>query len=126
VTLYLRRKRGAPLAAVRDWHGGTRLGESLDQFQRLYGRRGMAHGAVLFVLSDGLDLGRPGLTGLVMERLHRTAARIAWINPLKRSSAYTPTAQAMAEALPYIDDFTSGHTLRSLTDLIRRQAEADR
>lgn len=127
VTPHLRRLRsGRELAPVRDWHGGTRLGESLEQFLRQYGRRGMAHGAVLFILSDGLDLGRPGLTGEAMQRLDRMAARIVWINPLKRAAEYSPTAQAMAEALPFIDDFTSGHSLRSLQGLIRRQAEADR
>lgn len=124
VTPQLRRNR--PLRAVRDWQGGTRLGESLAQFYRLYGRRGMAHGAVLFILSDGLDLGRIGLTGQVMAQLDRTVNRIVWINPLAQSANYSPTAQAMAEALPFIDEFSSGHTLQSLIDLIKRQAEADR
>jgi uncharacterized protein len=129
VTPQLRRssRAGAILdAAPADWHGGTRLGEALARFQREYGQRGMAHGAVLFILSDGLDLGAPGQVGEAMRQLDRIALRIAWVNPLKRTGGYQPLARAMAEAMPYLDEFVSGHNLNSLVDLLRRQALAGR
>jgi uncharacterized protein with von Willebrand factor type A (vWA) domain len=116
---------GGLFDSVRDWHGGTRLGEALEQFEREYGRRGMAHGAVLFILSDGLDLGAAGQVARAMGRLERLAERICWVNPLKRTEAYQPLARAMAEALPYLDAFVSGHNLESLAALLRSQALAD-
>lgn len=129
VTPQLRRNRTdrmqAFLQAVRDWHGGTRLGAALKIFNRQYGRRGMAHGAVVFVLSDGLDQGAPGDVAAAMSQLSHTARRVAWVNPLKRSAQYQPLAMAMAEALPYIDDFVSGHNLSTLVGLLTRQVEED-
>lgn len=129
VTPQLRRRHAGALTGlsqVRDWHGGTRLGEALDRFHRQYGRRGMTHGAVLFILSDGLDLGRPGLTAEAMSRLQRAAHRIVWANPLKRTRDYEPSARAMSEAMPYLDDFVSGHNLQTLADLVDRQVSAER
>ena len=124
VTPHLRRARtpeaGAELAGVRDWHGGTRLGESLERFLRLYGNRGMAHGAVIFVLSDGLDEGEAGHVDVAMRRLRSLARRIVWINPLKQSPRYEPLARGMAEALPYLDDFASGHNLATLAEALRQ------
>lgn len=129
VTPQLRRRHAESLTGlsqVKDWHGGTRLGEALDRFHRQYGRRGMAHGAVLFILSDGLDLGQPELTGAALNRLRRVANRIAWANPLKRAHDYEPTARAMRAAVPYLDDFVSGHNLQTLVDLVERQVRAER
>ncbi len=114
------------LHSVTDYHGGTRLGESLERFANQYGKRGMAHGAVLFVLSDGLDQGEPGQVARVMRRLERMACRIVWVNPLKRTRGYEPTAQGMSEALPHVDEFLSGHNLADLLALLNRQARADR
>jgi len=110
----------AYLAGVRDWHGGTRLGESLEAFMRKYGDRGMGHGAIMFVLSDGLDQGEAGLVERVMRRLDRIARRIVWINPLKKSQGYQPLARGMAEALPFIDDFVSGHSFATLSEALMR------
>lgn len=114
------------LQNVTDYHGGTRLGESLERFIDLYGRRGMAHGAVIFILSDGLDQGEPGRVAAAMRRLDRMACRIAWVNPLKRTRGYAPLAQGMSEALPHLDEFISGHNLTDLLALLNRQARADR
>ena len=124
VTPHLRRVRtpetGAELAGVRDWHGGTRLGESLERFLRQYGNRGMAHGAVVFVLSDGLDEGEAGHVEAAVRRLRSLAHRIVWINPLKKSPRYAPLARGMAEALPYLDDFVSGHNVATLAEALAR------
>lgn len=129
VTPQLRRRHAGALTGlsqVKDWHGGTRLGSALDRFHRQYGRRGMAHGAVLFILSDGLDLGSSGLTGEAIGRLRRVAHRIVWANPLKQTRDFEPTARAMSEAMPYLDDFVSGHNLKTLADLLDRQISAER
>lgn len=103
---------------VGDWHGGTRIGESLAELIDGWGR-GPLRGAVVVICSDGLDRGDPDLLVASMERLCRLAHRIIWVNPLKGSPAYEPLARGMAAALPYTDDFLSGHNLASLEALVR-------
>ena len=77
----------------------------------------MARGAIVVILSDGWDRGDPGLLEEQMERLHRVAHRVVWVNPLKASPGYAPLAQGMAAALPHVDTFIEGHSLRSLETL---------
>jgi len=108
----------AVAATVRDWSGGTRLGEGLRTFNDSWGSRGLARGAVVLILSDGWDRGDVLLLGREMQRLRRTAHRIVWVNPLKASEGYEPTAQGMAAALPWIDELVEGHSLGSLEDLV--------
>jgi len=100
-----------------DWSGGTRLGEGLRAFNDLWGVRGLARGAVVVILSDGWDRGDPAQLAEQMERLHRVARRIVWVNPLKASEGYAPLARGMAAALPYVDDFVEGHSLAALEEL---------
>ena len=102
-------------AAARDWAGGTRIGEALRRFNREYGRRGMARGAVVVILSDGWEREDPAAVGAEMERLHRLAHRIVWVNPRKAARDYAPLAGGMAAALPFCDAFVSGHNLRALS-----------
>ena len=102
---------------VVDWSGGTRLGESLREFNDRWGVRGMARGAVVVVLSDGWDRGDPDLLGEQMARLQRVAYRVVWVNPLKASPDFAPLARGMAAALPYVDEFVEGHSLASLEHL---------
>jgi uncharacterized protein len=102
---------------VEDWSGGTRLGEALGTFNREWGLRGMARGAIVVILSDGWDRGEPGVLAEEMARLARVAYRIIWVNPLKASAGYAPLAQGMAAALPYVDAFIEGHSLASLEEL---------
>jgi uncharacterized protein with von Willebrand factor type A (vWA) domain len=104
---------------VTDWSGGTRLGEGLRQFNDEWGVRGMARGAVVVILSDGWDRGDPELLGAQMERLHRVAHRVVWVNPLKSSPNFAPLARGMAAALPHVDEFVEGHNLASLEQLAR-------
>ncbi len=108
---------------VQDWQGGTRLGQALRTFHRAYARRGMAHGAVLVILSDGLDQGEAGLVGEMMAALRRLTWRIIWVNPLRRSPDYRPEARAMVEALPHVDELLGGHNLASLVDVLNRLAQ---
>jgi len=112
--------------AVEDWSGGTRLGESIRSFNDEWAVRGMARGAVVVVLSDGWDRGEPELMAEQMARLSRVAYRIVWSNPLKATDGYAPLARGMAAALPYLDEFVEGHSLRALEQLaaaINRSAE---
>ena len=104
---------------VTDWSGGTRLGEGLRQFNDEWGVRGMARGATVVILSDGWDRGDPELLGAQMERLHRVAHQVVWVNPLKSSPNFAPLARGMAAALPHVDEFVEGHNLASLEELAR-------
>jgi uncharacterized protein with von Willebrand factor type A (vWA) domain len=106
-------------AAVPDWSGGTRLGAALQRFNDQWGVRGMARGAIVVILSDGWDRGEPSELAEQMQRLSLVAHRIVWVNPLKASHGYEPTARGMAAALPFVDDFIEGHSLDSLEQLSR-------
>ncbi len=103
-------------AAAPDWAGGTRLAESLRRFIDGYGRRGLARGAVIVVLSDGWAQDAPELVDAQMARLRRLAYRIIWVNPRKAGTDYQPLAGGMAAALPYCDAFVSGHNYAALTE----------
>jgi len=102
---------------VVDWSGGTRLGESLRDFNDRWGVRGMARGAVVVILSDGWDRGDPEVLAEQMARLHRVSYRVIWVNPLKASPDFAPLARGMAAALPFVDEFVEGHSLASLEHL---------
>ena len=102
---------------VRDWAGGTRLGEGVQEFNNEWGVRGMARGAVVVILSDGWDRGDTGLLASEMERLHRVTHQLVWVNPLKATPGYAPLAAGMAAALPHVDTFVEGHSYRSLEHL---------
>jgi uncharacterized protein len=113
-----------------DWLGGTRLGAALKEFNDVYGRRGMARGAVMLIISDGWDTGDPDVVRREMERLSLVAFRIVWVNPRTKSSSYQPLAAGMAAAWPHCDAVVSGHTLRlldelsaALADPVRRRTE---
>jgi uncharacterized protein with von Willebrand factor type A (vWA) domain len=103
--------------AVPDWSGGTRLGQVIQAFNDQWGVRGMARGAVVVILSDGWDRGDPAVLSAQMQRLHRVAYRVVWVNPLKASRGYAPLAAGMAAALPWVDEFVEGHSLDSLEKL---------
>jgi len=100
-----------------DFGGGTRLGQSLAQFNDEWGQRGMARGAIVVLMSDGWDRGDPGLLAEQMERLHRVAHKVIWVNPLKATPGYAPLARGMAAALPHIDAFVEGHSLAAIEAL---------
>ena len=102
---------------VHDWSGGTRLGECLREFNDQWGVRGMARGAIVVVLSDGWDRGDPAVLGEQMQRLHRIAHDVVWVNPLKVTPGYAPLARGMAAALPHIDHFVEGHSLEAMERL---------
>jgi uncharacterized protein len=105
-------------AAAPDWSSGTRIGDALKTFNDRHGRRGMARGAVVVILSDGWERGDPALVGREMERLARLAYRIVWVNPRVAASGFAPRAGGMAAALEHVDAFVSGHTLGALDEVV--------
>jgi uncharacterized protein with von Willebrand factor type A (vWA) domain len=102
---------------VVDWAAGTRIGASLKAFNDVWGRRALTRGAVVIVVSDGWERGDAAQVGREMQRLHRAAYAVIWVNPMKGSPEYQPLAGGMRAALPYVDRFVSGHDLSSLGEL---------
>lgn len=113
----------AAAARVVDWDGGTRIGASVDDLVRTWGRRGMLRGAVVLICSDGLERGDPGDLGAAVARLRRQVHRIVWVNPLAGDPRYEPSQRGMAAALPHVDVFLPGHDLASLEDLAQVLAD---
>lgn len=109
---------------VPDWSGGTRLGEALQSFLDRWGQRGMARGAVVVVFSDGWERGDAALLGEQMQRLHRLAHRVVWVNPHRGKAGYQPVQQGIVAALPYVDWFMAGHSLQTFAELIEVVAHA--
>jgi hypothetical protein len=105
-------------ATAPDWSSGTRIGDALKTFNDRHGRRGMARGAVVVILSDGWERGDPALVGREMERLSRLAYRIVWVNPRAAASGFAPRVGGMAAALPYCDALVSGHSLQALGEVV--------
>ncbi len=104
--------------ATPDWSGGTRIGLALQHFNDRYGRRGMARGAVVVIVSDGWERGDPELVRREMERLRRLAYRVVWVNPRKAARDFVPRAGGMVAALPSCDAFVGGNTLSALAEVI--------
>ena len=104
--------------AAPDWSGGTRIGRAVEAFNERYGRRGMARGAVVVIVSDGWERDDPALLGREMERLHRLAHRLIWVNPRAAAPGYEPAVGGMAAALPHVDRLVSGHSLAALDELL--------
>jgi uncharacterized protein len=107
----------AAAARVVDWDGGTRIGASLEELVRVWGRRGALRGAVVVVCSDGLERGDPDQLGAAVARLRRACHRIVWVNPLAGDPRFEPSQRGMAAALPWVDVFLPGHDLASLEEL---------
>ncbi len=103
-------------SAVIDWSGGTRIGASIAELNRVHGRR-LGRASVVVILSDGWDRGDPALLAAEMERLRRTSHRLIWLNPLKAAPGYEPLARGMAAAVPHTDHFLAGNSLASLAEL---------
>ncbi len=116
-----RRDVDAALAAAgaeaQDWSGGTRIGASLHDFNRIWARRVLGQGAVVLLITDGLDRDDPGLLAREMERLHLSARRVIWINPLLRWDGFAPRAVGIRAMLPHVDCFRAGHSIASLEAL---------
>jgi len=101
------------------WSGGTRIGESLQQFNQLYGRKLLSRDTIFLILSDGWDTGEPDLLAAQLRAVKRRVQKILWLNPLLGLKEYQPITRGMAAALPYVDVFAPAHNLESLLALER-------
>ncbi|WP_027145455.1 VWA domain-containing protein [Mesorhizobium sp. WSM3626] len=104
-------------AAVKDWSGGTRIGDTLAEFNLVWSRRVLGQGAVVLLITDGLE--RDDVMGLSeeMERLHKSCRRLIWLNPLLRFDGFQARARGVKAMLPHVDEFRSVHNLEALADL---------
>ena len=107
-----------------NWSGGTRIGSSLQQFNEKYGREMLNGSPTIIILSDGLDTGSPELLSIELKKMKRRSKRIIWLNPLKGSRGYKPTAGGMQAALPELDEFMSANNLQCLIELENILADA--
>lgn len=104
-------------AEAQDWEGGTRIGACLEAFNRDWSRRVLGQGAVVLLITDGLDRDDPDALARQMQRLHLSARRLIWINPLLRWDEFAPKARGIAAMLPHVDSFRAGHSIASLEAL---------
>jgi uncharacterized protein len=118
-------RRGGPNDALAraarlmpDWSGGTRIGHALKLFMHRYGR-GMAHGAVVLVVSDGWERDDPAVLRDQMEALSRRAFRVVWVNPRAAAPGFAPETGGMVAVLPFIDALVSGHSAESMAEVVR-------
>ena len=108
-----------------DWSSGTRIGAALKAFNDRHGRRGLARGAVVVIISDGWERGEPALVGREMERLARLAHRIVWVNPRAGATRFSVQAGGMVAALPHCDALVSGHSFKALGEVVAAIGGAD-
>ena len=110
------RKALSRLRDVSDWSGGTRIGDSVRDFNQAWGSL-IDRRTIALILSDGWDTGDPEVLAQEMLTLKRRAGRVIWLNPLLGDPAYEPLARGMAAALPAVDHFAAAHNLASLREL---------
>jgi uncharacterized protein with von Willebrand factor type A (vWA) domain len=103
--------------AVPDFSGGTRIGEALAGFNKIWARRVLGQGATVILITDGLERDDTAQLSAAMARLRRNARRIVWLNPLLRYDGFAPRAQGVRAILPHVDDLRPVHNLNSLEQL---------
>jgi len=106
-------------AEVQDWSGGTRIGACLETFNRKWSRRVLSQGAVVLLVTDGLDREPDSALGREAERLARSCRRLIWLNPLLRFEGFEPRAAGVQALLPHCHELRAVHSLESLEDLAR-------
>ena len=104
--------------SVSDWSGGTRIGETLKEFNRLWSRRVLGQGAVVLLITDGLEREGIDLLEKEMDRLHRSCRRLVWLNPLLRFEGFEARARGVRAMLPHVDDLRPVHNLEAMADLV--------
>ncbi|MBO6902004.1 MAG: VWA domain-containing protein [Rhizobiaceae bacterium] len=104
-------------AAVEDWSGGTRIGDTLHEFNRVWSRRVLSQGALVLLITDGLERDDPEGLDAEMERLHKSCRRLVWLNPLLRFDGFEPRARGVQAMLPHVDELRAVHSLDALSDL---------
>ena len=104
--------------SVQDWAGGTRIATSLHSFNKLWARRVLGQGAIVLLISDGLEREADDKLAFEMDRLHRSCRRLIWLNPLLRYSGFEAKAQGIKMMLPHVDEFRPVHNLTSIEGLV--------
>ncbi|MBA1147324.1 VWA domain-containing protein [Ectothiorhodospiraceae bacterium WFHF3C12] len=103
--------------AVTDWSGGTRIGACLREFNYRWSRRLLGQGAMVLLVSDGLDRDAGEGIAAEVDRLHRSARRLIWLNPLLRYAGFEARPAGIRALLPHVDEFRPVHNLNSLREL---------
>ena len=103
--------------AVEDWSGGTRIGATLHEFNRKWSRRVLGQGAIVLLITDGLERDDDELLEHEIDRLHRSCRRLIWLNPLLRFDGFQARARGIRTMLPHVDEFRAVHSLDALADL---------
>jgi uncharacterized protein len=113
-------------ANVADWSGGTRIAASLHGFNKLWGRRVLGEGAIVLLITDGLEREGDETLGFEIDRLHRSCRRLIWLNPLLRFDRFEAKAKGIRTMLPHVDEFRAIHNLDSMAELARALSAAGR
>ena len=106
-------------AHVVDWSGGTRIASSLRDFNKQWSRRVLTQGAVVLLITDGLERDADDTLSFEMDRLHRSCRRLVWLNPLLRFEGFEARAKGVRTMLPHVDELRPIHNLESMTELVR-------
>ncbi|MYZ47489.1 vWA domain-containing protein [Propylenella binzhouense] len=104
--------------AVADWSGGTRIAAAIHSFNLNWSRRVLGQGAVVLLITDGLERDADADLGREMDRLHRSCRRLIWLNPLLRFSGFEAKAGGIRAMLPHVDEFRPAHSLNAIADIV--------
>jgi uncharacterized protein len=105
-------------ASVPDWSGGTRIASSLHVFNKLWARRVLTQGAIVLLITDGLERDADDTLAFEIDRLHRSCRRLVWLNPLLRFEGFEARARGIKTMLPHVDEFRPIHNLESMSALV--------
>ena len=111
-------------ANVADWSGGTRIASSLHVFNKQWARRVLGQGAVVLLITDGLERDPDDTLAFEIDRLHRSCKRLIWLNPLLRFHAFEARAKGVQTMLPHVDELRPIHNLDSMKELVRALSRA--
>jgi len=114
----------AVAGSVADWSGGTRIASSLHAFNKLWARRVLTQGAIVLLITDGLERDPDDRLAFEIDRLHRSCRRLIWLNPLLRFSGFEAKAKGIRTILPHVDELRPIHNLQSMADLVRALSAA--
>ena len=106
-------------SAVPDWSGGTRIATSLHSFNKKWARRVLTQGAIVLLITDGLERDPGDQLAFEIDRLHRSCSRLIWLNPLLRFDRFEAKAKGIRAMLPHVDEFRPIHNLEAIADLCR-------
>ena len=111
---------------VADWSGGTRIATSLAAFNKLWARRVLTQGAIVLLITDGLERDPDDRLAFEIDRLHRSCRRLIWLNPLLRFSGFEAKAKGIRAMVGHVDELRPIHNLESMADLVRALSAHDR